>query len=97
MKKLKTSLLFSQFKFLDCPKQGKSKAIFVILQSEQINKKITYSERPDKTVHEPAVHFCQWFMTAIFFMESEKREIISFDDANGRYDLEKVLPYLWAR
>ena len=37
MKKLKTSLLFSQFKFLDCPKQGKDEAILVILQSEQIN------------------------------------------------------------
>ena len=67
--------MFNQFKFLDCPKQGKGKAISVILQ---INTKITYTERPDKTVHEPTVHFCLWFMTAIFFMESEKREIISF-------------------
>ena len=50
--------MFSQFKFLDCPKQGKGKAILVILQSEQINTKVTYSERLDKTVHEPAVHFC---------------------------------------
>ena len=69
--------MFSLFKFLDCTKQGKGKAILAILQSEQINTKFAHSERPDKTVHEPAVHFCQWFMTAIFFMESEKREIIS--------------------
>ena len=78
MKKLKTSLLFSQFKFLDCPKQGKCKAIFVILQIEQINTKVTYFERLEKTVHEPAVHFCLWFMIADFFIESEKQEIISF-------------------
>ena len=71
-------MLFSQFKFLDCPKQGKGKAILVILQSEQINTKITYSETPDKTVHEPTVHFCYWFMTAGFLIESEKQEIISF-------------------
>ena len=50
MKKMKTSLFFSQFKFLDRPKQGKGKAILVILQSEQINTKLTYSKRLDKTV-----------------------------------------------
>jgi len=58
MKKLKTNLLFSLFKFLDCPKQSKGKAILVILQSEKINTKIIYSKRPDKTVHKPAVYFC---------------------------------------
>ena len=47
--------MFSLFKFLDCPKQGKGKAILVILQSEQINTKITYSERLNKTVDKPAV------------------------------------------
>jgi len=45
MKKLKTNFLFSQFKFLNCPKQGKGKAILVILQSEKINIKIIYSKR----------------------------------------------------
>jgi len=58
MKILKTNLLFSQFKFLDCPKQGKGQAILVILKSEKINTKIMYSKRLDKTVHEPAVYFC---------------------------------------
>jgi len=43
--------LFSLFKFLDCPKQSKGKAILVILQNEKINTKIVYSERLDKTVH----------------------------------------------
>jgi len=70
--------LFSQFKFLDCPKQGKGKAILVILQSKKINTKIIYSEKLDKTVHEPAFYFCYWFMTADFFIESDKQEIISF-------------------
>jgi len=58
MKILKTNLLFSQFKFLDCPKQGKGKAILVIFKSEKIDTKIIYSKRLDKTVHEPAVYFC---------------------------------------
>ena len=34
------------------------KAILVILQREQINTKVTYSGRLDKTVDEPAVYFC---------------------------------------
>jgi len=55
---LETNLLFSQFKFLDCSKQGKGKAILVILKIEKINTKIMYSKRLDKTVHEPAVYFC---------------------------------------
>jgi len=58
MKILKTNSLFSQFKFLDCPKQGKGKAILVIFKSEKIDTKIIYSKRLDKTVHEPAVYFC---------------------------------------
>ena len=59
MKELKTNLLFSQFKFQHCPKQGKGKgkAFLVILQNEQINTKVTYFERLDKTAHEPTVHF----------------------------------------
>ena len=70
--------MFSRFKFLDFPKQGKDIAILVILQREQINTIVTYFERLEKTVHEPAVHFCLWFMIADFFIESEKQEIISF-------------------